>query len=91
MKNSRIRIKFKGSCLKPDKVTFASNSIVNLFIVNELEDLHPEFSLKDCLFVAVNLIKNADPDKYLLILNLIVVHFFQFQILIEAKMLLFLE
>ena len=95
MNNSRIRIKFKGSCLKQDKITFASNSVVNLFIVNELdrwsEDLHAEFTLKDCLFVAVSLIKNADPDKYLLILNLIVVHFLQFQILIEAKMSLFLE
>ena len=34
--NSKIRVEFKGSCLKQDKVSFTPNSVVNLFIVYEL-------------------------------------------------------
>ena len=43
------------------------NSIVNLFIVYELDgtrDLDIYLTLKNCLFGAVKLTKNADPDKY---------------------------
>ena len=63
MNNSRVRLKFKGSCLKQgDK-----ENVVNLFIVYELDtwsrDLNTEFTLKDCLFGAVKLTKNADTDK----------------------------
>ena len=47
--------------------TFYSGNIVNLFIVYELDtcsrDLNAGFTLKDCLFGAVKLTKNADPDK----------------------------
>ena len=51
---SRIRLKFKGSCLKQeDKVAFAPKNVVNLFIVNELDtfsrDFNTDFPLKDCL------------------------------------------
>ena len=34
--NSKIRVEFKGSFLKQDKVSFTPNSVVNLFIVYEL-------------------------------------------------------
>ena len=68
MNNSRIKIEFKGSCLKEDKITFAPNNVVNLFIIYELnkwsQDLNAEFTLKDCLFGAVKITKNGDPDKY---------------------------
>ena len=43
MKNSKIRLESKGSCLKQDKVTFTpnnvinSNNVINLFIVYELD------------------------------------------------------
>ena len=41
--------------------------MVNLFIVYELDtwsrDLNTESTLKDCLFRAVKLIKNADTDR----------------------------
>ena len=64
--NSKIRVEFKGVCLKQDKVTFTPNNIVNLFIVDELytcsQDLNTDFTLKDCLFGAVKLTK--DPDEY---------------------------
>ena len=68
MNNYRIRLEFKGSCLKQDKVTFTPNSVVNLFIVYELDrwsqDLNTDFTLKDCLSGSVKLTKNVDPDKY---------------------------
>ena len=54
MNNSRIRLEFKGNCLKQDKAPFTPNNVVNLFIVYELyrwsKDLNAEFHLKDCLF-----------------------------------------
>ena len=64
MNNSRIRLEFKGSCLKGVYVV----NVVNLFIVYKLtrwsKDLNAEFILKDCLFGNVKTNKNADPDKY---------------------------
>ena len=69
MNNTKIRFKFKGSCLKQeDKAPFTPNNVVNLFIFYELDiwsrDLNTDFTLKDCLFGAVKLTKNAGPDKY---------------------------
>ena len=69
MKNSRIRLKFKGSCQKQeDKAIFTHQNVVNLFIVYELDtwlrDLNTDFTLKDYLFGSVKLTKNADPDKH---------------------------
>ena len=68
MNNSRIRLEFKGSSLKQDKVHFASNNVVNLYIVYEYnicsQDSNAEFTLKDCLFGAVKLTKIANPNKY---------------------------
>ena len=37
MNNSRTRLRFKGSCLKQDKVTFAPRNAVNVFIVYKLD------------------------------------------------------
>ena len=36
MNNIRIRVRFKESCLKGDKVTFTPRNLVNLFIFYEL-------------------------------------------------------
>ena len=95
---SRIRLRFEGSYLKEDKAPYTPNNVVNLFIVCKLDkwsrDLNAKFTLKNCLFRAVKLTKNADPDKYSYSgygMDLILVHFFQFQILIGVKMSLFLE
>ena len=53
--NLRIWVRFKGSCLKQDKVIFTLRNVVNLFISKELdrwsEDLHADFTLRDCLEV----------------------------------------
>ena len=67
MNNSRIKLEFKRSCLKQDKAPFTPNNVVNLYIVYELntwsQDLNAEFTLKDCLFGAVKLTKNANANK----------------------------
>ena len=63
-----MRLEFKGRYLKQDKDNYTQGNGVDLFIVYELErwsqDLNTDFTLKDCLFGAVKLTKNADPDGY---------------------------
>ena len=65
--NSRIKLKFGGSCLKQDKATFTPKNVVSLFVY-ELDtwsrDLNTDFTLKNCLFGSVMLTKNDNPDKY---------------------------
>ena len=63
----KVRVKFTGSCLKQPKFTYTHKTIVNIYIVYELgastsNDNDP--TLKNCLFGAVTLTKNADIDKY---------------------------
>ena len=64
---SKMRVKFTGSCLKQDKVIFNHGKVVNIDINYELgastsSDSDP--AIRNCLFGAVTLIKNADIDKY---------------------------
>ena len=51
-----------------DNVSFTHWNVVNLFIVYKLDtwsrDLSTDFTLGDCVFGAVTLNKNGDPDKY---------------------------
>ena len=65
--NSRIKLEFKGSCLKQDKAPFPPNNVVKLYTVYELntwsQELSAEFTRKDCLFGAVKVTKNATPNK----------------------------
>ena len=64
---SKIRVKFNGSCLKHDKITFNHRKVVNIYVVYELGASSSNFNdptLKNCLFGAVTLTKNADIDKY---------------------------
>ena len=63
----KIRLKFSGSCLKQPKMHYTHGTIVNIYIVYELgassfNDSDP--TLKNCLFGAVTLTKNADIDTY---------------------------
>ena len=65
--NTKTRVKFKGSCLKQSNFTFTHNKILNIYIVYELGASSSHISdptLKNCLFGAVALTKNADIDKY---------------------------
>ena len=68
MNNSKIRLRFTGTCLKQYKATFTPNNAVNLYIVYELDrwsqDLNVKCTLKDCLFGNVRITKNADPNRY---------------------------
>ena len=64
----KVSAKFNGSCLKqPNKLTYDYGHNVNVYIVYELgasslNDSDP--TLKNCLFGAVTLTKNADIEKY---------------------------
>ena len=53
--------------VKTRQSNFDPRNALDLFIVYELEarsrDLNTVFTVKGCLFGAVNLTKNADPDK----------------------------
>ena len=68
MSDSKIRLRFTGSCLKQDKGSFTPNNVVNLYIVYELDrwsqDLNAKFTPKYCLFENVEITKNANPNKY---------------------------
>ena len=65
--DTKIKVQFTGSCLKQPKFTFTDKKVVNIYIVYELgacssHDSDP--TLKNCLFGAVFLTKNADIEKY---------------------------
>ena len=66
MINSKVRLRFTGSCLKQDKATFTPNIVVNLYIVYELnilsQDLNTKFTLKDSLFGSGKITKNISKD-----------------------------
>ena len=65
---TKIRLKFNRSCLKQSNtLTYDYGHIVNVYIVYELgasssSDSNP--TLKNCLFGAATLTKNADIEKY---------------------------
>ena len=64
---NKIRLKFKGDCLKQDKVTYTHRKTVNIYIVYELGTSGSHSNnptLENCLFGALTLNKNADIDKY---------------------------
>ena len=64
---TKIRVQFTGSCLKQPKFTFTHKNVVNIYIVYELGASSSHISdstIKNCLFGAVTLIKNADIEKY---------------------------
>ena len=64
---ARIKVKFNGSCLKQDKITYTHGKIINTYIVYEISKnfiicSYP--TLENCLFGTVSLTKNNDIDKY---------------------------
>ena len=65
--DTKIKVQFTGSCLKQPKFTFTYKKVVNIYIVDKLgasssHDSDPK--IKNCLFGAVTLTKNADIEKY---------------------------
>ena len=64
---TRARVQFTGNCLKQSKISYTHGKIVNIYIVYELGASSSHVNdptLKNCLFGAVTLTKNADIDKY---------------------------
>ena len=65
---TRIRLKFNGRCLKqPNQLTYDYGHNVNVYIVYDFGASSSNDSdpiLKNCLFGAVTLTKNADIEKY---------------------------
>ena len=66
-RGNKVRVKFNGSILRQPKISYTHRTVVNIYIVYELgassfNDRNP--TLKNCLFGAVTLTKNADIEKY---------------------------
>ena len=64
---TRTRIRFSGSCLKQDKITYTQRKIVKLYIVYEIDkkdNTSNDSTVENYLFGAVSLTKNANIDKY---------------------------
>ena len=54
----KIRVKFNGSCLKQDKITYTHGKIARIYIVYEISKNYNFSSyptLENCLFQAVSL------------------------------------
>ena len=63
----KIKVKFTGSCLKQSKLKITHKNVINIYIVYELgasSSHNNDPTLKNCLFGAVTLTKNADINKY---------------------------
>ena len=64
---TKTRVEFNGSCLKQDSVTFNHEKAVNIYIVYEISksiNISDYPTLKNYLFGAVSLTKNAEIDRY---------------------------
>ena len=64
---TKTRIKLTGCCLKQPQIWYTHGAIVNIYIVYEFGASGSHINdptLKNCLFGAVTLTKNADIDKY---------------------------
>ena len=60
---TKTRVKFIRSCLKQSRISYTHAKVVNIYIVYELGAFSSNYSdptLKNCLFGAVTLTKNAD-------------------------------
>ena len=65
---TKPRVRFSGSCLKQNGITYDHGKLVNIYIVYEINKTDnttiSNLALENCLFGAVTLTKNADIDKY---------------------------
>ena len=64
---SKIRVQFTRSCLRQPNFAFSHKKVVNIYIVYGLGASSSHINnptLKNCLFGAVTLTKNADIEKY---------------------------
>ena len=88
---SKIRVKFTKRCLKQDKITYNHGKVVNMYTIYELgasSSSNSDPTIKNCLFCAVTLTKNADIiniDILVMELNSIEDQVFHFQWWIWSK------
>ena len=64
---NKTRVKFIGSCLKQPKISYDYGKVVKIYIVYQLgasSSHNNDATLKNCLFGALTLTKNADIDKH---------------------------
>ena len=64
---TKTKVKFTGSCLKQSNHILTNKKVVNIYIVYELAasgSHNSDPTIKNCLFGAVTLTKNADIEKY---------------------------
>ena len=64
---TKVRVQFTKSCLKQPNHIFIHKKIINIYVVYELTASSSHASdptIKNCLFGAVTLTKNADIEKY---------------------------
>ena len=66
--NTKLRVNFDGRCLKQEKATFSRKKMINIYIVYEINLCSniqgASLALGSCLFGALKLTKNTEPDKY---------------------------
>ena len=63
----KTNLKFTGSYLKQDQIIYTDGNIVNIYLVYKLcpsSSHNYDPTLKNCLFGAVTITKNADIDRY---------------------------
>ena len=65
---TKPRVRFSGSCLKQNAITYNHGKSINIYIVYEINKndntTSSDPTLENCLFGTVTLNKNADFDKY---------------------------
>ena len=65
---TKPRVRFSGSCLKQNAITYNHGKSVNIYIVYEINKndntTSSDPTLENCLFWAVTFTKNADIDHY---------------------------
>ena len=64
---ARISVKFVGSCLKQDKITYNHGKIVDIYIIYEISknfNISGYPTLENCFFGGVSLTENIDIDQY---------------------------
>ena len=64
---SKIRVKFRGDCLRQENIIFTHVKIVNIYIVYEIErsvNISSYPTLENCLFDTVKLTKHVNVDLY---------------------------
>ena len=63
---TKTRVRFNGSCIKQEKITYTDRKIVNIYIVYELNTKNSivNLTLVNCLFGAVKLTKHPNIDHY---------------------------